>query len=155
MLSRITNAHSFSSFVSDSPFGTSADKPIDLFATSVMSNIKLQPSPKVFMKEIYDKKSYKNEFFQNLLDNCNWRYFYGQTCPEGMFSILTSFMENSLRKSISKKKTFIRNDKSNITNHQKWVSTETKRLYNKIRQDMNPIDLKYEHIQQQFIRNLN
>ena len=106
------------------------------------------------MKEIYDKKSYKNEFFQNLLGNCNWIYFYGQTCPGGMFSILTRFLENSLRKSISKK-VFIRNDKSNLTYDQKWVSTETKRLYNKIRQDMNPNDLKYEHIQQQFIRNLN
>ena len=53
------------------------------------------------------------------------------------------------------KKVFIRNDKSNLTIHQKWVSSETKRLYNKIKQDMNPNDLKYEDIQQQFIRNLN
>ena len=71
------------------------------------------------------------------------------------FTILTSFIENSLRKSISKKKVFIRNDKSNLTIHQKWVSSKTKRLYNKIKQDMNPNDLKYEDIQQQFIRNLN
>ena len=104
---------------------------------------------------MYDKKSYKKESFQNILGNCNWKYFYGQTCPEGMFTILTSFIENSLRKSISKKKVFIRNDKSNLTIHQKWVSSETKRLYNKIKQDMNPNDLKYEDIQQQFIRNLN
>ena len=72
-----------------------------------------------------------------------------------MFTILTSFIENSLRKSISKKKVFIRNDTSNLTIHEKWVSSETKRLYNKIKQDMNPNDLKYEDIQQQFIRNLN
>ena len=58
------------------------------------------------MKEIYDKKSYKKESFQNILGNCNWKYFYGQTCPEGMFTILTSFIENSLRKSISKKESF-------------------------------------------------
>ena len=62
-------------------------------------------------------------------------------------------MENSLRKSISKKKVFFRNDKINLTIHQKWVSSETNRLYNKIKQDMNPNDLKYEDIQQQFISN--
>ena len=54
------NAHSFSSFVSDTPFRTSV--PIDHFATSVISNINLQPSPKVFMKDIYDKKSHKRIF---------------------------------------------------------------------------------------------
>ena len=64
-------------------------------------------------------------------------------------------MENSLHQSISKKKVFIRNDKSNLTIHQKWVSSETKRLYNKIKQDMNPNDLNYEDIKQQIISNLN
>ena len=62
------------------------------------------------MKEIHYKESYKKEFFQKLLGNCNWRYFCEQSCSEGMFSILVSLMEKSLRKSISKKKVFIRND---------------------------------------------
>ena len=42
-----------------------------------------------------------------------------------------------------------------IVIHQKWVSTETKRLYNNIKQDMNPYDFKYEDIQQQFVHILN
>ena len=57
----------------------------------------------------------------------------------------------------SKSKKIIRKDKSNLTIHihQKWVSTEIKRLYNNIRLDMNPNDFKYEDIQQHFIRKLN
>ena len=34
------------------PRPVSADKPIDHFATSVISNIKVQPSPRLFMNEI-------------------------------------------------------------------------------------------------------
>ena len=56
------NAHSFSSFVSDTSFGTSANKPIDHFATSEVSDVELQPSPTDFMKQIDDKMSYKRFF---------------------------------------------------------------------------------------------
>ena len=60
--------------------------------------------PKAFRKEIFDKKTYNKEKFQYLVNNSDWGHFYGQLCAEGMFSIFTSIIENSLNKSIQKKK---------------------------------------------------
>ena len=61
------NFHSFSSFVYDTLFRTSTKRAIYPFATSVISNIELQPSPKAFMKEIYDESHIKSVF-----SYCNW-----------------------------------------------------------------------------------
>ena len=112
------NFHSFSSFVSDTPFRTSTNKAMEYFATSVISNIELQPSPKIFMK-----KSTMKSHIKSVFSYCNWFIGTGvagtgQTCPERLFSILASLLEDSLLKSISKSKIFIRNDKSNLTIHQ-------------------------------------
>ena len=111
--------------------------------------------PKAFRKEIFDKKTYNKEKFQYLVNNSDWGHFYGQLCAEGMFSIFTSIIENSLNKSIQKKKVFIRNDKSLFTIHQKWVSRKTKHLYRQLKQDMNPTNAKYDEIQSKFVENLN
>ena len=54
-----------------------------------------------------------------------------------------------------KKTVFIRNDKSNLRLHQKWVMEKTEQHYKQIHQSMNPSDAKYKLFQSNFIENLN
>ena len=54
-----------------------------------------------------------------------------------------------------KKAVFIRNDKSNLTIHQKWFTEETKKHYKQINQSMNPSDAKYKLFQNNFFESLN
>ena len=68
----------------------------------------------MFVKRIYQK-----DYFKSLVATSDWSYFHAQNCPEGMFSVLMTILENALRKSVKKKKLFIRNDKSDITINQK------------------------------------
>ena len=49
---------------------------------------------------------------------------------------------------------FIRNDKSDITINQKWISSQTKRLYNNLSEQMQPNDTKYHDIQKELIENI-
>ena len=70
-----------------------------------------------------------------------------------MFSVFMTILENALRKSI-KKKVFIRNDKSDITINQKWISSQTKRLYINLSEQMQPNDNKYHDIQKELIENI-
>ena len=79
----------------------------------------------------------------------DWSYFYAQNCPEGMFSVFMTILENALRKSIKKTKMFIRNDESDITINQKWISSQTKRLYNNLSEQMQPNDTKYHDIRKE------
>ena len=51
-----------------------------------------------------------------------------------MYTVFVSIIESAIRKCVPKKKVFIRNDKSKITVHQKWVNQETKRLHQQIEQ---------------------
>ena len=44
-----------------------------------------------------------------------------------MFSVFVDIVENALKKSISKRKVYIRNDKNNLTIHQNWIKADTKR----------------------------
>ena len=109
----------------------------------------------VFRKTIFDKKTYNKELFQYYVQKCYWEYFYGQSCAEALFSIFSNYIENSLNKSILKKTVFIRNDKSNLTLHQKWVTEKTQQHYKQIHQSMNPSDAKYKLFQSNFIESLN
>ena len=49
----------------------------------------------------------------------------------------------------------MRNAKSNLTLHQKWVTEKTKQHYKQIHQSMNPSDAKYELFHSNFIERLN
>ena len=102
--------HFFTAFVSDTPLRTIGKKPIDHLATSVISNIQMMKTTNVFRKTIFDKKTYIEELFHYYVQNCDWEYFYGQSCAKGLFSIFSNYLENSLNKSILKKTVFIRND---------------------------------------------
>ena len=56
---------SFETIVSDSPFRTIKNKPIDHLATSAVTNIKIKVPVKVFQKIIFDKSKYnKHQFCQ-------------------------------------------------------------------------------------------
>ena len=70
-----------------------------------------------------------------------------------MFFVFMTNLKNALRKSIKKKKVFIRNDKTDIMNNQKWFSSQTKHLYNNLFEQMQPNDTKYQDIQKDFIGN--
>ena len=150
-----SNAAFFTAIVSDTPLRTIGKKPIDHLATSVITNIQMMKTTNVFKKTIFDKKTYNKKHFQYYVRNCDWEYFYGQSCAEGLFSIFSNYIENSLNKEILKKTIFIRKDKSNLTLHQKWVMEKTKQHYKQIHQSMNPSDAKYKLFQSNFIESLN
>ena len=144
----------YTSFVSDTPLRTTKNEPIDHLATSVVSNIENKSFKKVIQKEIFDKRTYQKNYFKSLVETSDWSYFYAQNCPECMFSVFMTILESALRKSIKKKKVFIRNDKSDITINQKWISSQTKRLYNNLSEQMQPNDTKYHDIQCEIIENI-
>ena len=66
------------------------------------------------------------------------------------FSNLT---ERALKKCAPMKKVFIRNDKSNNTKQQKWVTDETEscNLYSQINFTMEPKGKKYQNLQNDFV----
>ena len=137
-----SNAAFFTPIVSDAPLCTIGKKPIDHLATSVITNIQMMKSTNEFRKTLFDKKTYNKELFHYFVQNCGWQYFYGRSCTEGLFSIFSNFVENSLFKSILKKTVFIRNDKRNLILHQKWVTEKTKQHCKQIHQSRNPTDPK-------------
>ena len=65
-----------------------------------------------------------------------------------------TLLENALRKSMNKKNVFISNDKIDITINQKWISSQTKRLYNNLSEQMERNDTKYHDIQKELIENI-
>ena len=95
---------SYTSFVSDTPLRTSKKEPIDHLATSVVSNIVNESFKKFIQKEMFDKRTYQKDYFKSLVATSDWSYFYAQNCPEGMFSVFMTILENALRKSIKKRK---------------------------------------------------
>ena len=82
-------------------------------------------------KEVFDRTNYSKEMFCNLILNSDWANFYGQDCAEGMFTIFCDIIEKALHKCTRKKTVFIRNDKSVLTIHKKWVTTQTRNIYRK------------------------
>ena len=72
-----------------------------------------------------------------------------------MFSVFVDFVENALKKSISKRQVYIRNDKNNLTIHQNWIKAETKRNFDKIQEHMNPLDSNYQKLQQIYSESLD
>ena len=96
---------------------------------------------------MFYKRTYQKDYFMSLVATSDCSFFYAHKCPEGMFSVFMTILENAFRKSIKKKKVFIRNDKSDITKNQKWMSYQTKRLYNNLSEQMQPKDTKYHDIQ--------
>ena len=60
-----------------------------------------------------------------------------------MFTAFVNIIETAFKKSVPKKKLFIRNDKSDITIHQKWKD-KTRKLYREMNRRMKPKDDRYE-----------
>ena len=87
---------------------------------------------------IFDKKSYNKELIPIL-------------CSKLRLGVL--LWTKLCRR--SKKTVFIRNDKSNATIHQKWVTEKTKQHYKQIQQSVNPSDEKFKLFQSNFIESLN
>ena len=93
--------------------------------------------------------------FCNLILNSDWANFYGQDCAEGMFTIFCDIIEKALKKCTRMKTVFIRNDKSILAIHNKWVTTKTRKIYSNIHPNMNPNDPAYKKLKHDFLDNIN
>ena len=128
---------------------------VDHRATSVISKLEMKTTRKSIVKEIFDKSTYHpDSFIQSVLMG-NWGDFYGQNCGEGMYTSLVRIIEKALNQNISKKKVFIRNDKSSLLIHEKWVNAATKKIYDQIAPDINPNDKNYQLNQNKLLESLN
>ena len=140
-------------YVSDTPLRTLKKTEVDHRATSAITNIKMKPQARVTIKEIFDKRNYRPEVLRNHLSYSDWSNFYNQKCAEGMFSAFTDIFEIALRKCVQKRKVFIRNDKKELWLHKKWITAETMKLYDKMRLKMDPNDMNYQKVHNQFLDN--
>ena len=120
IITDLNNSEKFSGIISDKPLKTQKNKPVDHFATTTITDIKIKRRKNVTIKEIFDKTNYSKEFFQHAVAYSDWGNFYNQTCAEGMFTVFVNRIETALKKSVPKKEVFIEKDKSDITIHQKW-----------------------------------
>ena len=71
-----------------------------------------------------------------------------------MYTAFVNIIETASKKSVPKKKVFIRNDKSDITVHQKWKN-KTSKLYREMNRRMKPTDDRYEVMQRNYLEHLN
>ena len=148
-------AETFETHVSDTPFRTSKNKPIDHRVTSIISDFQINTNKKVIVKEIFDKKNYRKDLFCRDLESSDWSRFYRQNSAEDMFSVFSNIFERSLEKCVTKRKVFIRNDKSSITIQNSWIENEIKKMFAKMKEFMHPDDISYNLIQQNFCEKLN
>ena len=70
-----------------------------------------------------------------------------------MFSAFTDIFEDGLGKCVQKRNVFIRNDKNEQWLHKKWITAETMKLYDKMRLNMDPNDVNYQKVHNQFLDN--
>ena len=90
---------------------------------------------------------------RNHLSDSDWNIFYIQNCAEGLFPAFTDIFENALSKCVQKK-VFIRNNKNELWLHKKRITAETKKLYIKMTLSMDPNDVNYQKVQNQFLDNI-
>ena len=110
--------------------------------------------PKVIIKEIYDKSNYKAEKLGEIIRNSDWTKVNKQNCAERMYTCFKLTIENAIRKCVPKEKVFIRNDKSNLTIYEKWVTAKTKAAYRKINTTANPYNINYQKLQNNLVENM-
>ena len=115
----------------------------------------MKTTRKSIVKEIFDKSTYHpDSFIQSVLMG-NWGDFYAQNCEEGMYTSFVRIIEKALNHNIRKKKVFIRNDKSSLLIHEKWVDAATKKIYDQIDPDINPNNENYQLNQNKLLESLN
>ena len=96
------DAEKFETHVSDTPFRTSKNKPIDHRATSINSDIQINTNEIVTVKEICDKKNYRKDLFCRYLESSDWRRFFRQNNAEYMFTVFSNIFDNLLKKVLRK-----------------------------------------------------
>ena len=126
------------------------NKPVDHFATITITDIKFKRRTNVTIKETFEKTNYSKEFFQHTVASSDWGNFYTQTCAEGMFTAFVNIIVTALKKSVPKKKIFIRND---ITIRQKRKN-KTPKLYREMNRRMKPTDDRYRVLQRKYLEQL-
>ena len=102
----MNNSENFSDIISDTPLRTLKNTPIDHFATTTITDIKIKRRTKLTIKEFFDKIKYSKEFFQHTVANSDWGRFYNQTCAEGIFTAFVNIIETALKKSVPKNESF-------------------------------------------------
>ena len=85
----------------------------------------------------------------------NWKDFYAQNCGKGMYTSFVRIIEKARNNNISKKKVFIRNDKSSLLTQERWINAATKKIYDQIDPDINPNDENYHLNQNKLLESLN
>ena len=116
---------------------------------------KLLQIKRVIGKEVFDKKNYRKDLFCRDLELSNWSRFYRQNSAKDMFSVFSNIFEKPLEKCVTKRKVFIRNDKSSITIQNSRSENETKKMFVKTKEFMHPDDISCNLIQQHFFEKLD
>ena len=128
---------------------------VDHRATSIICKLEMKTTRKSIVKEIFDKSTYHpDSFIQSVLMG-NWDDFYAQNCGEGIYTSFVRHIEKTINHNISKKKVFIRNDKSSLLIHEKRVNAANKKIYDQIDPDINPNDENYQLNQNKLLESLN
>ena len=70
-------------------------------------------------------------------------------------TFLSTSLKKAMRKCVSERKVFIRNDKNLLTRQKPWVEKESIEVYNKMKDFMHPYDISYKEIQQNFVEKIN
>ena len=97
-------AETFETHVSDTPFRTSKNKPIDHRVTSIINDFQINTNKKVIVKEIFDKKNYRKDLFCRDLESSDWSRFYRQNilapriCSQYSVTSLKDLLKSVLRK---------------------------------------------------------
>ena len=89
--------------------------------------------------------------FQQLINDSDWANFNKQDFDEAMFTIFSTVLEHALKKRATRETVFIRNDKSDIIFHQKWMTEETRNFYQQTNSRMSPKDIKCQKLQNDFV----
>ena len=109
----------------------------------------------MLQSKIFDKKNYRKDLFCRDLESSEWSRFYRRNSAEDMFSVFKNIFEKSLAKCVTKRKVFIRNDKSSITIQNSWIENETETIFAKMKEFLHPDDTSYNLLQQSFCENLS
>ena len=102
-------------------------KAIDHYATSKKSTITIQQRSKVMINKKFDETNCNVQKFQQLMNDSGWGNSYNHDYAEGMFTNFSKVFERALKK-CAPKTIFFRNEESDITIQQKWVTEQTRKL---------------------------
>ena len=155
IITDLPQVEKFQIVFSDTLLRTLHGKEIDHYAKSLISTITIQQLSKVMIKKVFDKTKQNVQVSPQLINDSNWGNFYNQDCAEGVFTIFIIILERAFKKCTPMKTVFVRNDKSDMTVQQKWVTEETCKIYKQMNYRMNPKDMKNQNLHRDFVEKVS